>query len=142
MERHFEQELHVLKDRLLVMGGHAETMVHLAIEGLVKREANVLEEVFAKEKIVNELHMEVDEKCLLLLALRQPIAVDLRFITAAIKINTDLERIADQAVERTSSQTSYRHASYGSHCSFNGERCLGCICKKRCGLGSVCFGPG
>lgn len=98
MERHFEVELNVLKERLLFMGSAAETMIQIAIKGLVKRDLKVLEEVFALEKNVNELHIEIDERALLLLALRQPIAVDLRLITSAIKINTDLERIADQAV--------------------------------------------
>jgi phosphate transport system protein len=101
MERHFEVELNALKDRLLYMGSSAETMIQLAIKGLVKRDAKILEEVFTLEKKVNELHIEIDERCLLLLALRQPIAVDLRLITAAMKINTDLERIGDQAVNVT-----------------------------------------
>jgi phosphate transport system protein len=98
MERHFEVELKALKERLLVMGSTAETMIHLAIKGLVERDAKVLEQVFTMEKTVNDLHIEIDERALMLLALHQPIAVDLRLITSAIKINTDLERIGDQAV--------------------------------------------
>ncbi len=98
MERHFEQELETLKERLLHMGSLAELMIHVAVKGLVERDAKTLEEVFINEEKVNHLHIEVDERCLLLLALRQPIAVDLRLITAAMKINTDLERIGDQAV--------------------------------------------
>lgn len=98
MERHFEVELNTLKERLLIMGSTAETMIHVAIKGLIERDEKVLNEVFTLEQTVNELHIEIDERCLLLLALRQPIAVDLRLITSAIKINTDLERIGDQAV--------------------------------------------
>ncbi len=98
MERHFEQELQLLKDRLLHMGSLAERMIQIAIKGLVDRDEKILKEVFDSEQKVNQLHVEVDERCLLLLALRQPIAVDLRLITAAMKINTDLERIGDQAV--------------------------------------------
>jgi phosphate transport system protein len=98
MERHFEVELNALKERLLVMGSAAENMIHLALKGLVQRDAKVLEEVFVLEKTVNDLHIEIDERALLLLALRQPIAIDLRVITSAMKINTDLERIGDQAV--------------------------------------------
>jgi phosphate transport system protein len=98
MERHFEQELGTLKERLLLMGSLAESMIHDALEGLVDRNGDILKDVFANEEKVNQLHIEIDERCLLLLALRQPIAVDLRLITAAMKINTDLERIGDQAV--------------------------------------------
>lgn len=101
MERHFEHELEQLKTRLLAMGSISERMIHTAMKGLIDRDSKVLEEVFPLEEEVNHLHIEIDERCLLLLALRQPIAVDLRFITAAMKINTDLERIADQAVNIT-----------------------------------------
>lgn len=98
MERHFETELENLRERLLVMGSTAESMIHDAVKGLVDRDAKILDRVFANEKKVNELHIEIDERCLRILALRQPIAVDLRLITAAMKINTDLERIGDQTV--------------------------------------------
>lgn len=98
MERHFEQELEALKERLLHMGSLAEMMIHIAVKSLVERDTSPLDEVFKNEKEVNQLHIEIDERCLLLFALRQPIATDLRLITAAMKINTDLERIGDQAV--------------------------------------------
>jgi phosphate transport system protein len=98
MERHFQTELNTLKERLLFMGSLAEAMIQSAIKGLVNRDEKVLQDVFKKEGEVNELHMEIDERCLLLLARHQPMAIDLRLITSAMKINTDLERIGDQAV--------------------------------------------
>lgn len=98
MERHFDEELKVLKERILYMGSLIESMIHHAIKALVERNGNLLKEVFAHEDEVNKLHVEVDNICLKLLALRQPTAVDLRFITAAMKINSDLERMGDQAI--------------------------------------------
>lgn len=98
MERVFDKELTALKERLLHMGSLAQSMIRVAIKGLVDREESILEEVFKNEEEVNHLHMEIDDRAMKLLALRQPMAVDLRFIAASIKINSELERIADQAV--------------------------------------------
>ncbi len=98
MERTFDKELTALKERLLHMGSLAQNMIRVAIKGLVERDEPILEEVFKNEEEVNHLHMEIDDMAMKLLALRQPMAVDLRFIAAAIKINSELERIADQAV--------------------------------------------
>ena len=98
MHRHFEQAEDELKNCLLQMGGLVEEMIHLAVQGLVERNEKSLEGVFKNEGLVNHLHIEVDERCLRLIALYQPAATDLRFIMAATKINSDLERIADQAV--------------------------------------------
>lgn len=98
MERHFDEELKTLKERILYMGSLIESMIHYAIKSLVERNSNLLKEVFKHEDEVNKLHIEIDDICLKLLALRQPIAVDLRFITAAMKINSDLERMGDQAI--------------------------------------------
>jgi len=80
------------------MGSLVEEMIHLAVRGLVDGEETVLKRVFELEKEVNALHIEVDERCLKFIALHQPQATDLRFVLAAIKINSDLERIGDQAV--------------------------------------------
>ncbi len=80
------------------MGSLVEEMIHLAITGLIERKEEPLKLVYQREKEVNELHIEVDDRCLKLLALFQPAAADLRFIMAATKINSDLERIGDQAV--------------------------------------------
>jgi len=101
MHRHFEENEEELKNRLLHMGSLAEEMIHLAVKGLMDRTDRYCDDVFAKEKEVNELHIEVDDRCLKILALFQPAADDLRFVMAASKINSDLERIADQGVNIT-----------------------------------------
>ena len=98
MERHFDQDLQQLKERLLYMGSLAETMIHIAVKALVDRNRAILQEVFRHEKDVNQLQIEIDDRCIKMIALHQPTAGDLRFITAAMKINSDLERIADQTV--------------------------------------------
>ena len=93
MERlHFDQELSALKERLLTMGGMAEDRLRTAIQGLVERDGLVIEEVLNGDMPVNELHIEIDDLCLKLLALHSPMAADLRAVMAAIKINSDLER--------------------------------------------------
>jgi phosphate transport system protein len=99
MERHhFESELQGLKNRLLNMGAMVEERVHRAIQALMERNLGVAEEIVRGDQEVNELQIEIDERCLRLFALQQPMASDLRLITAAMKINADLERIGDQAV--------------------------------------------
>jgi phosphate transport system protein len=96
--RHFEDELEQLKTRLLEMGGLAEQRVRTALRALVERDLALVEEVLAGDGPINELHIEIDRRCFTLLALRQPMAVDLRAIVSAVKINTDLERVGDLAV--------------------------------------------
>src|SRR5712691_10408030 len=99
MERlHFQQELGLLKERLLAMGGLAEERVRAAMQGLVERERTLIEAVLNGDAPLNELHIEIDDLCLKLLALHSPMAADLRAIMAAIKINSDLERVGDLAV--------------------------------------------
>ncbi len=98
MERHFDQDLQQLKERLLYMGSLTETMIHVAVKALVDRNVSILQEVFRHEKEVNQLQIEIDDRCIKMIALHQPTAGDLRFITAAMKINSDLERIGDQTV--------------------------------------------
>lgn len=98
MKRHFEQKEEELKTRLLYMGSLVEEMIHLATQALLERKSDVLEKLKKNEEEVNRLHIEVDEKCFELIVLHQPMAMDLRFIMAATKINSDLERVADQAV--------------------------------------------
>ena len=95
---HFEEELQALKNRLLNMGALVEERVHRAIQALMERNLGAAEEIVRADQEVNELQIEIDERCLRLLALQQPMASDLRLITAAMKINADLERIGDQAV--------------------------------------------
>jgi phosphate transport system protein len=96
--RHFQEELDELKSRLLQMGGLAEEQVRLAIKGLVDRDRALIDLVINGDGPVNDLHIEIDGRCFTLLALHQPMAVDLRAIVSAVKINTDLERVGDLAV--------------------------------------------
>jgi phosphate transport system protein len=96
--RHFQEELEALKTRLLEMGGLAEEQVRRSVKSLVDRDADLIDRVLAGDDPVNALHIEIDSRCFRLLALYQPMAVDLRAIVAAVKINTDLERVGDLAV--------------------------------------------
>ena len=96
--RHFAEELEQLKLRLLTMGGLAEERVRLAVRGLVQRDPGVLTDVIAGDDEVNKLQVEIDDRCFKLLALHQPMAGDLRTIVSAAKINSDLERVGDLAV--------------------------------------------
>ncbi len=92
----YDAELSDLRQRLLTMGGLVEVMIADAIRALVDRDTPLAEQVIAQDHQVNGQEVAIDEKCLELLALRQPAARDLRFITLALKIVTDLERIGDQ----------------------------------------------
>ena len=99
MERHhFEDELQALKNRLLEMGALVEDRVHRAVHSLIDRKVEEAEIIIAADRAINDLHIEIDDRCLKLLATQSPLAVDLRLITSAMKINSDLERIGDQAV--------------------------------------------
>ena len=95
---HFHEELAALKERLLVMGGLAEERVRLSVKALVEVDPQLVDDVLTGDRPLNELHIEIDDRCLKLLALHQPMATDLRAIVAAVKINTDLERVGDLAV--------------------------------------------
>jgi phosphate transport system protein len=94
----FDLELKELKEKLLYEGGLVEKAINNAIKALLERNSDLADKVIEHDPIVNALEVEIDEFCLKLLALRQPAARDLRFITTAIKINYDLERIGDMAV--------------------------------------------
>jgi len=103
-ERPFDEELKSLKEKLLEMASRAEEQIGLAVRGLKDRKEDMACEVLEKEEAINRLDIEIDEMAMRLLALRQPMATDLRFITSAMKIGSDLERIGDLAVniaERT-----------------------------------------
>ena len=108
--RHFQEELETLRARLLAMGGLAEERVRLAVQGLVDRDVAVIDTVLRGDEPINELHVEVDDRCFKLLALHQPMATDLRSIVAAVKINTDLERVGDLAVNIA--EAAKRYASH------------------------------
>jgi len=95
---HFQEELDQLKTRLLEMGGLAEDRVRSSVQALVARDAALVERVLQGDDPINLLHIEIDSRCFKLLALHQPMAVDLRAIVSAVKINTDLERVGDLAV--------------------------------------------
>jgi phosphate transport system protein len=98
MQRHFHEELEALKQTLLAMGGLVEDQIRRVMAALLERDSDLAQEVIDRDRQVNAYDVEVDEKCVELLALHQPTAGDLRFITTAMKIVTDLERIGDQAV--------------------------------------------
>jgi phosphate transport system protein len=95
---HFQEELEALQSRLLEMGGLAEERVRACIEALESRDAGLVAQVLVGDEPINQLHIEVDNRCFRLLALYQPMATDLRAIVSAVKINTDLERVGDLAV--------------------------------------------
>lgn len=97
METHFHQELNKLKENLLKMAGLAEQAISNAIAALVQRDSVLAEKTIKEDEKINELELLIDDQCLKLLALHQPMAADLRFITSAMRINTELERIGDQA---------------------------------------------
>ncbi len=109
--RHFQDDLDALKQRLLAMGGLAEERVREAVRGLMDRDGDALDAVLGGDQPINDLHIEVDDRCFKLLALHQPMAADLRVIVAAVKINTDLERVGDLAVNIAEAGKRYlRHA--------------------------------
>ena len=97
MQRHFDQELLDLKEKILQMGSLVEEQVQGAMRALTERDSNLARQIIENDRQVNTFDVEVDEDCLRLLALQQPAARDLRFITTAMKISTELERISDLA---------------------------------------------
>jgi phosphate transport system protein len=98
METHFQQELAKLKEQLLKMGGLAERAISNAIDALVRRDTPLAENTIGEDEKINNMELLIDDWCLKLLALHQPLAADLRFITSAMRINVELERIGDLAV--------------------------------------------
>lgn len=104
MERHFDAELNQLKDKLLKMAGMVEEAISLSIKALIDRDEALANKVIKNDEAINMIEIEIDEMALRLLALHQPTAVDLRFLIMALRINNDLERMGDLAVnigERT-----------------------------------------
>jgi len=97
-ETHFQKELEQLKEQLLKMAAMVEEAIRDSVQSLVRRDSDLAQKVFEGEDRINKMEIMIDDMCLKLLALRQPMAVDLRFITSAMKIVTDLERMGDQAV--------------------------------------------
>jgi phosphate transport system protein len=97
-DKAYEQELTTLRERLLEMGGLVEAAIASSVRAVVERDAALAEQVKQKDKVVNRMEVAIDQACRRILALRQPAASDLRFITTALKIVTDLERMGDLAV--------------------------------------------
>ena len=98
MTKYFHKELEKIKKMILSLGALAEEKVRLAIEAIQKRDADIAADIIRRDTEIDDMEVEIEEECLKILALHQPVAVDLRFITAVIKINNDLERIGDEAV--------------------------------------------
>ncbi len=97
-QRHFQEELDRLKARLVAMAGLAEAAVQGAVAALLQRDEARAEEVIRRDREIDDLELEIDELAIHLLALQQPMARDLRFITMAMRISNDLERVGDHAV--------------------------------------------
>ena len=96
--RHYEQELEQLKGKLLEMSALVESSIYRSIQGVVDKNQELAEQVIKNEARINQLEIEVDDMAIGLLALQAPLAADLRLVTAAIKINNDLERMGDLSV--------------------------------------------
>jgi phosphate transport system protein len=98
MQRHFDEQIQGLLEKLVLMGRTAESMIQLALRVLIERDESLSSDVFRKEKEVNDLQMEIDDRAVKLTALQQPVGRDVRFLFMASRIATELERIGDQAV--------------------------------------------
>ena len=98
MKRHLQRELDRLKKRILSLGAMVEERVRMAVKAIEARDGELAQKIIDKDYEIDEVEMEIEEECLKILALHQPVAVDLRFLSAVIKINNDLERIGDEAV--------------------------------------------
>ena len=111
MERHFHEQLDTLKHQLIDMAMAVEEAIASAIEALIKRDDRIAEQVIDRDEQINKMEIDIDEICLRLLALQQPMAIDLRFVTSAMKLNNDLERIGDHAVNRPAGQVTESQGS-------------------------------
>jgi phosphate transport system protein len=98
MTKHFQKELENIKKRILTLGYMVEEFVQLSAKAVETRDADLADRIIRKDFEIDEMEVDIEEECLKVLALHQPVAVDLRFLIAVIKINNDLERIGDQAV--------------------------------------------
>ena len=98
MAKHFQNELEKIKKMILSLGSMVEEKVRMANRAVVLNDADIAKKIIATDYEIDEMEVEVEEECLKAMALYQPVAVDLRFLVAVIKINNDLERIGDQAV--------------------------------------------
>jgi phosphate transport system protein len=98
MSQHFLREIEMLKKKILAVGAVVEERISQAITAVIKRDAGLAQQVTEGDDEIDEMEVEVEEDCLKILALYQPVAIDLRFVVAVLKMNNDLERMADTAV--------------------------------------------
>jgi phosphate transport system protein len=98
MTKHFLKELETIKKRILILGSMVEDLVHDSVKAVDRVDADLADLIIKKDREIDDTEVDIEEECLKVLALHQPVAVDLRFIIAVIKINNELERIGDQAV--------------------------------------------
>ena len=98
MTKHFQKELEKIKKQILTLGFMVEEQVQMAVEAVGNNDTDLARKIIRKDLEIDEKEVEIEEECLKVLALHQPVAIDLRFLIAVIKINNDLERIGDQAV--------------------------------------------
>jgi phosphate transport system protein len=121
MAKHFHNELQKIKKRILSLGGIVEDRVRMSIQAIVSRDTGIAEKIINGDYEIDEMEVEIEEECLKILALYQPVAVDLRFIATVIKINSDLERIADETVNiaRGVNYLSKRKQSFGFDFDFS-----------------------
>ena len=98
IRKHFSRELEKIKKQILSLGAMVEEQVRMATQAVETHDAELVQQIIKSDHDVDEMEVEIEEECLKVLALHQPVAVDLRFLIAVIKINNDLERIGDQAV--------------------------------------------
>jgi len=115
MTKHFVRELEKLKKKILSLGALVEERVYMTIKAIESRDPDLATQIIRSDHEIDETEVEIEEECLKILALYQPLAIDLRFIVAVIKINNDLERIGDEAVniaERIQSMAKYQNISF------------------------------
>ena len=98
MTRHFELEIEKLKRKTLGLGNLVEELVHKAVKSVIERDTALANTILEADDEVDQIEVEIEEECLKILALHQPVAQDLRFVVAVLKLNSDLERIGDLAV--------------------------------------------
>jgi phosphate transport system protein len=98
MQRQFDEQIAQLQQELLLMSGRAEAIIRKAVESLMRRDPALADEVIADDRVIDRMEIDIEEHCVQLLALQQPLASDLRLITSALKISNDLERVGDHAV--------------------------------------------
>lgn len=98
MKEHFSEQLEDLRRQLILMGGEVERQIHRSIESLTEMDAEKARSVIATDEEIDRMEVQIEEAAIALFALQQPVAIDLRFLIAALKINSDLERIGDHAV--------------------------------------------